>query len=260
MSYSYHSYKGKEIALRYTLEADTYLSKRPFYKTYIGKRLLTILAFILNFMLRRNISNVVKVANIACGPATHEQIILPLLKRLGKVNYYWISLDISSAMVKKVNNLASSVYHQVDCIVADATHPPFREEAFDLIICSRAIKFMPPTKCFIDFRKLMKKSSLLILVADVADAIWCRLLEKKGLSVDPAIYNKWKTFHSSQILEKLRSARLKVLASLPITSLPLSLFSYKFFRKIMENPFFRKFDSSRIMGSRIILYIAGKVR
>ena len=244
----------KEISLRYSCEADTYLLKRPFLKTYVGRRIVKIFTLVLMLYARNRDS--IKIINVACGPATHEQIVFPLLEKLRKMNYYWISLDISLEMVKKVKNLASP---RTDCIVADAQHLPFRENAFDLIIVSRAIKFIHPMKCFLGLHKLMKKLALLILVVDVADALWCRLLEKIGLPVDPAIYNNMRTFHNSQILKKLESAGLKVLMSVPITSLPLSLFKYKLFRNVMEySSFFRRFDSNRIIGSRITLYICRK--
>jgi ubiquinone/menaquinone biosynthesis C-methylase UbiE len=208
----------------------------------------------LKTILSLNPNDYIKVVNVGCGPAIYEQHFLSLLEK--KISWYWVAIDISTQMVTKVKNLNSSC---IDCIVSEGGHLPFREYSFDLVIVSRAIKFMNLIKTFRNIRQVIKNSALLFLVADVADAIWCRLLEKIGLRIDPSIYNNMKTLRTFQILEKLRESDLKVLATIGITSLPLKLFGCCF--KInTRKPFFSYFDSIRIMRPRIVVFICKKVK
>jgi ubiquinone/menaquinone biosynthesis C-methylase UbiE len=226
--------KIKEI---YESEAPNYFAKRKFYFSYVGARMLIVMNAVIDRMSK--ISDC-KILNIGAGPGFFERSSI----KIDNVTT-WVSLDIANSM----SQLIRGIHPMIHVVVADAEHLPFRDNAFDIVLMSRVLKFLGPEKALGESRRVTKK--FLILFVDVADTLWVQVAELLGITVDPAVWNNHRTPSGKEIETFLRSFFIKLL-KLHITALPLSFFNFRlifFSQRVLEI-----LDKS-LLGSRVISYV-----
>lgn len=228
----------QDVKRTYDAEALQYLVKRKFYFSYVGVRIVYTVKVLLS---KLNNVHGVKVLNVASGSGFLER---SLMQNLANVNL-WISLDISENMIKMQKNLSNT---NLDVIVADAEYLPFRNNAFDLVILSRTIKFMEPEKVIKQIKNITEH--IFILFADTADTLWAKLMEHIfNIRVDPSVWNDYSTLSGRNIERYL--VCFSTVIKIHITAMPLKLFNYTpplitRILKAVDKPF---------LGSRIVCYI-----
>jgi len=192
----------------YEKEAELYISKRPFMKSHILQRILKLLSHFLK-------DNTI-VLNIGCGSGYLEKSISAGSKA------FYVALDISREMTRMTKNLAP----QVEVVVADAEALPFRQDIFDLVICSRAIKFLNYPKLFRSLKDVLKEKSFFTIIFDSGDALWIRLLERLGKHVDHVGRTRGMMLKTRDLELGQKSLDFEILRTIPITFMPLSIFEY----------------------------------
>jgi len=137
-----------------------YDAKRSFYETGYG-----------GFRERKLLSLFVRgpnVLDVACGTGRH----LPFLARKG---FEVVGLDLSRGMLIVAKNKIKG-YKKAHFVRADAESLPFRENAFDEIVCSRAFKFFPnPLRALEEGRKVLRKGGKSILAIETSEPFWIRI-------------------------------------------------------------------------------------
>jgi SAM-dependent methyltransferase len=230
-----------ETKERYESEAPTYFAKRRFYFSYVGARMINAVDAVINLVSK---TSDLKILDVGSGPGFFKRNIGNNRSNV-KI---WVSLDISSNMVRMQKDLSSTI----DVMVADAEHLPFRDNVFDIVLMSRVIKFINPEKALRESRRVSKK--FFILFVDVADTLWAKVMEHLfGIAVDPAVWNNYRTPSSKNIEIFLRIFPSK--AKNHITAIPLSFFSN------VLSPFLLKILNiidKPLLGSRIVCYICLK--
>lgn len=121
------------------IHADFYESKNPFVSYIHNKRLDKICELLGNLNGR--------LLDLGCGDGY-------LLKRLGKFNAF--GLDISLKRLKRVN--------KDNLVQGDATKLPFKNNSFDVVVCSEVLEHVPDPKLLIkEIKRVIKKSGNIII-------------------------------------------------------------------------------------------------
>ena len=228
-----------EIRKRYESEASIYFAKRRFYFSYVGARMINVVGAVINLCAHAKQTSDLKILDVGSGSGFFE-------RNIEKINdmKIWVSLDIAENMVRMQNRNSPAI----DAIVADAEHLPFRDNAFDIVLVSRAIKFMDPEKVLKESKRVSKK--FFILFVDVADTLWAYVMERIfSIAVDPAIWNNYRTLSVKEIETFLRI--FFFYQKIHITAMPLSIFNIlpSFLLKILN------ILDKPLLGSRIVCYI-----
>jgi SAM-dependent methyltransferase len=230
-----------ETRYRYESEASIYFAKRRFYFSYVGLRMINAMNTVINLISNSDL----KILDVGSGPGFFERNNIQ--ENLSDTRM-WVSLDIAENMVKMQYRDSPAI----DAIVADAEHLPFRDSTFDIVLMSRAIKFMDPRKALEESRRVSKK--VFILFADVADTLWAYVMERLfGITVDPAVWNNYRTPSSKNIEIFLRNFFIRRV-KFHITAMPLSIFN------ILSSFLIRIFNilDKPYLGSRIVCYVCLK--
>lgn len=97
------------------------------------------------------------VLDSGCG--REARLSLPLLKEGLTV----VSLDLSEQVVKAAFSKLKGFLHSF-CVKADALHLPFKEEAFNLIMCTETIEYLSsPTRFLTDACRVLKKRGKIVI-------------------------------------------------------------------------------------------------
>jgi len=201
-----------EIKNRYESEAFTYLTKRKVYFSYVGTRMINVVNFAIKLASK---TSDLKLLDVGSGSGFFERSIRDIKSNV-KI---WVSLDIAENVIRMQKDLSPGI----DIMVADAEHPPFRDNVFDIVIISRSIKFVDPEKALGESARVSKK--FFILFADVADTLWAQIMEQLiGINVDPAAWNNFRTPFSRKI-ETFLQLFFIIKAKVHVTAMPLSLFN-----------------------------------
>ncbi len=97
--------------------------------------------------VKKNVRKNDKVLDLGCGPAS----LWPELTKIKKIGL--IGCDISPEMIKE----ARKYFPKNKFIVADSEKLPFKDEEFDMVICSSVLHHMPsPNKTFNEIKRILK--------------------------------------------------------------------------------------------------------
>lgn len=97
------------------------------------------------------------VLDSGCG--REARLSLPLLKEGLAV----VSLDLPEQVVRAAFSKLKGYPHSF-CVRADALHLPFKNEAFDLIVCTETIEYLSSPTCFIiDAYGVLKKEGKIVI-------------------------------------------------------------------------------------------------
>jgi ubiquinone/menaquinone biosynthesis C-methylase UbiE len=96
-----------------------------------------------------------RILFIACGTGRHIRFVINQLR------CEVIAIDLAKNMIKIARrDLSKSEKERVTFIIADSEHLPFRENAFDGIVCSRAFYL------FIDKFKVLREAYYVLKVVE----------------------------------------------------------------------------------------------
>jgi ubiquinone/menaquinone biosynthesis C-methylase UbiE len=140
-----------------------------------------------------------RVLFIACGTGRHIRFVV------NQLGCEVIGLDLSRAMIEIARRkLSETEKERVHFIVADAEHLPFRENAFDGVVCSRAFYlFIDKFKALREAYYVLKKNGRLLLSSVFMDLLLTRLGIRVGVfSADPADF----PYTSEQCASMLKKA------------------------------------------------------
>ncbi|MBS7612399.1 class I SAM-dependent methyltransferase [Candidatus Bathyarchaeota archaeon] len=232
----------------YDTEADVYVANRPWMLTWVFTRMTRILLTLLKSVLANGHA---RVLNVGCGPGQLERSLVLLHNGSQSNNALFVSLDLSPNMAR------TTKFHTpyIEAVVADAESLPFRPSSFDAVISSRAIKFFRLHR-FLDYVKgVLREGGLLLIIFDCGDAFWVKLLERVGMLIDVGIYSR--TLDTKELVSLLDNSGFDVLTSYPVTSLPLSIFSYVP-RSLYS--LLRCIDVPRLVGPRLNIVLSVRRR
>jgi len=103
--------------------------------------------------LKKEIQKGDRVLDLGCGPAS----LWSYLTKIKGIEL--VGADISAAMIKE----AKKLYPQGKFMVANAEKLPFKNEEFEVVICSSALHHLPsPQKAFKEIRRILKPYGKLI--------------------------------------------------------------------------------------------------
>jgi len=224
----------------YTAESSIYLQNRPWMRSHILENMVKVVSRFLRFKVGCK-ERYMTVLNVGCGTGWLEGSLAFFDNRFMQ-NTQFVSLDIAVGMAKTVKKLSP----WVEAVVADGEALPFRPGSFDAIVSSRAIKFMRPWRFLSGVKEVLSRDGFLLVIYDCGDALWVRFLERVGFPVDVGIDSR--TLRTRELLSMLRNVGFDYLASFPVTSLSLSIFSYVPRRLGM---FLKCLDVPKIIGARI---------
>jgi ubiquinone/menaquinone biosynthesis C-methylase UbiE len=114
-----------------------------------------------------------KVLDVGCGTG---KTLIELARKVtlsGEV----CGLDISSRMIEKTRKLllSHSLWRQVNLVLGDAAHCPFRDAAFDLVFNSYMLDLVDGSmipKVLSEFRRVLKTTGRLVLVSLTKGSKW----------------------------------------------------------------------------------------
>ncbi|MEM2240128.1 MAG: class I SAM-dependent methyltransferase [Candidatus Bathyarchaeia archaeon] len=204
----------KQISPIYDKESKSYVQKRIWMSSYIFVKIIRAIYYAVNLIVQKY-GTKVKVLNLGSGPGWLEANLL----QNNFKECFWLSLDIAPSMAKKAKLSGPN-----DVITADAHFLPFKDNTFDVIITTRAIKFLNRYTLLTEAKRVLKSQGFLLILFDCGDALWIRFLEKFGVLVDVGVNRR--TLTTKELTSELRSFGFKILLLCPITSLPLSLFTH----------------------------------
>jgi SAM-dependent methyltransferase len=224
----------------YNAESLAYLQKRPWMQSYIPVDLVEITSCFLKSNLKWH-DGQIRVLNVGCGPGWLEDSLISLGDS-SLQDTLFVSVDIAVNMVK----IAKKQNPHIQTIVADGNTLPFRSSSFDVVITSRAIKFLRPTSFLSCVKRVLRRDGLALVIFDCGDALWVKLLESGHFPIDVGVNSR--TLRSKELLSLLNKMGFCFLASFRITNLPLSLFSY-----IPQSlhGFLKHLDKPQVFGARI---------
>lgn len=85
---------------------------------------------------------------------------LPLLE---KVKPWLVGLDLSKEMLKVASAKLSRHKERCSLVIGDAEHLPFKDRAFDALICTSAMHyFVSPRDCLAEFSRIMRAKGVFI--------------------------------------------------------------------------------------------------
>ncbi len=144
----------------YDREAKVYDAKRSFYEVgYGGLRERKMLSLFCRGP---------KVLNVACGSGR-------LLSFLSEKGFEVVGIDFSKGMLNVAKKKTVGC-RNLDLLIADAEFLPFRKDAFDEIVCSRAFKFFPsPLSALNEGSRVLRKSGKIILTLETSEPLWIRV-------------------------------------------------------------------------------------
>lgn len=121
-----------------------------------------------------------EVLEIATGPGLLAKHIAPVAKSV-------IATDYSIGMIKEANK--GEHPGNLTFEIADATHLPYGDQTFDLVIIANALHIMEePDKALREIRRVLKKDGLLIAPNFVNHAkvgrVWKSVLKLAGVSFE----------------------------------------------------------------------------
>lgn len=150
----------KRLIEVYDEEAKVYDVKRKFYEYgYAGMRERKLLSFFCRGP---------RVLNIACGTGR-------LLYFFAMYGFEVVGIDLSKSMLNFAKK-KTITYKNVHLIRADAEFLPFRNGAFEEIVCSRAFKFFPNAlKAINEGSRVLKKRGKYIFSLETSDPLWIRI-------------------------------------------------------------------------------------
>jgi hypothetical protein len=202
----------KIIKAYYEQEAMRYKKERPFLESYVLSRQIRII----NSILSRK-HDCILILNIGCGN-TH------LENQIAGADPILVVLDIARKMVQ----ITKAAAPFADGVVADGNHPPFREGSFDIIICSRAIKFLDLRTFGHNINYLLRSKGICLITLDSGgDVRWTKILKKLNkLRTRLTGFVEHEMYTSTQIEEVLMHGGLNIIGVFALTSLPLKFFKY----------------------------------
>lgn len=107
-----------------------------------------------------------------------------------------VGVDSSLQMLKEGLKKAESIKHRVDVVLADATQLPFRENCFDLVLCSEAIEHIPRWQEALRMVHLVLKDNgkLILTTPNLLSLYGLQkpIVERVAGGVVP--YDNWKTW------------------------------------------------------------------
>jgi len=122
-----------------------------------------------------------RILDIGCGSGTYQ-------KAVGKSIY--VGCDLNSQSLKKAAKAPNAGY-----ICADATHLPFKDNSFDIVLCSEVLEHLDsPLKAIKELARASKK----VIVVTFPDE---RVMEKLGKK-NPAHVSKIQSLWVKTALEK----------------------------------------------------------
>jgi ubiquinone/menaquinone biosynthesis C-methylase UbiE len=125
-----------------------------------------------------------EVLELACGPGTVARRVAPATRRM-------VSTDYSPKMIAQATKHGAS--ENLTFEVADATHLPYPDSSFDVVLIANALHVMPePELALGEIRRVLRPDGLLICPTYVDHerekvAFWTRLLEAVGVEFE----EKW---------------------------------------------------------------------
>jgi ubiquinone/menaquinone biosynthesis C-methylase UbiE len=162
--------------------------------------------------------------------------------------------DLSREMIKVCRKKANVI--KIDIVLSDAECLPFRKGVFDNVICSKSFKFFTsPVKFLMDARNSLKKGGRCIIIFEVLDSIWFRLVEKLGLKVP----KHEKHYFTDEAITLFHKAGFSVIHMEPVANLFLGFYLFSWYI-LYPTPLNRIFRYAPSILSKVLVELDKRVR
>jgi SAM-dependent methyltransferase len=125
-----------------------------------------------------------------------------------------IGLDFSQKLVSQSKLFAEKENIKYQCVIADATHLPFKNKSFDLIICTRVLQHIPHGERKVAIGEMVRvsksKGTVLLMLYNVLSLFGMAKLILRATTKDYSRHSKFNTiFDISRMLKMLGVTRVR---------------------------------------------------
>jgi ubiquinone/menaquinone biosynthesis C-methylase UbiE len=194
---------------------EEFYEKKGLYWTFIEKkRFVQISKFLKE-------SNITKILDVGCGDGVLSEFI--------KKRNNYIGMDISKSLIKR----AKKRYKGFNFMVADAANIPFKNNTFDIVVCSEVLEHtLSPKKIIKELWRVLKENGMAIIsIPNEPLQIKLRYIGIKTrifklMKLEKGIYQKWHIhiLNEEKIIKLLKKYfKIEKVVYSPYRLLPLTV-------------------------------------